>query len=474
MKPTSEQQQIIDHISTTDDLVLVDSIAGSGKTSLLVAISKAIPHKNGLYLAYNAAIAAEASRKFPKSTHCITTHALAYRAVVKQHKLFVGSFSTRDIKTPMAYDDKLLIVDYLREFCLSSFTSFPLFAKDRELPPIITTQIASYLDKMQTGKIEVTHEFYLKYFHILLANGTVNYNDFDFIMLDEAGDLNEVTLAIFKLLPSKKKIAVGDKHQNIYRFNHTINCFTVLANEGTHFKMTQSFRVASSIAKAIESFGQRYFSPSFEFKGVNLPDSTINTRADITRTNAALIHHMIQLNEMSTPYSLVRRASEIFKLPLMLCAIKYQGFISDPGYKHLQTDIDLWHESDDLKKTHSTVYGYFLYLYEEDLQLTQACRLILRYGKGQIFEAYTEAAKHEKTSQPLTLATAHSCKGLEFDEVVIASDLNDSIAKISTRLQSSTSSLLSDTEIESLNLYYVACTRAAKALYGASYIKGHS
>ena len=467
MNSTIEQQTIISHVASAacTPLTLIDSIAGSGKTTLLVAIANALPHTNGLYLAYNNSVAKEATHKFPSTTHCMTTHALAYRATVKQFKLALGTFTYKSIQEPVKYEIKCEIVDYIRSFCLSKYLTFAEFALELDLPTYYVPIATKYLDLMQNGRIECTHDFYLKLFHILLATNQITYDPFDFIMLDEAGDLNEVTLAIFQLLPTSKRIAVGDKHQNIYQFNNTINCFSVLDGQGTTFRLTQSFRVASHIATRIESFCRSYLDPDMQFKGIQLTDTSIHTRAFLTRTNSTLIAKMIQLNREGISYGLVRDPKEIFKLPLMLCNLSYQGFISDPSYKFLQADIDDWYETDHLREIYPTLFGYIASLCSEDDQLTKAISLIGQYGKAKILDAYEEARKHRKSSQSFILATAHSTKGLEFDEVTIADDLNECMKPIVPD-----PALLSSQQREIVNLYYVACSRAAKQLNNALYL----
>ena len=56
---------------------------------------------------------------------------------------------------------------------------------------------------------------------------------------------------------------------------------------------------------------------------------------------------------------------------------------------------------------------------------------------------------------------------LEFDEVTIASDLNDMVADITNDIRTNTDKVLSTTEKNELNLYYVACSRAKKVLNNA-------
>ena len=263
---------------------------------------------------------------------------------------------------------------------------------------------------MQAGKIECSHEFYLKLFHLLLANGTLTYDPFDFIMLDEAGDLNEVTLAIFQLLPSPRKIAVGDQHQNIYQFNETINCFNVLNGQGTLFHLTKSFRVSPDIASRVERFCQRYLDPTMKFSGTPQPGEP-ETFAYLTRTNSALIAHMITCINAKKQFGLVRNPDEIFKMALMVCYFKYQSFITIPAYSHLQADVDEYYENIDLYKPQSLLQ-YLSELHSHDEPLLQAIKLVQRYGPPNIMNAYAVAKTCAKTQQNYVLATAHAVKGL--------------------------------------------------------------
>lgn len=470
MKYTPEQQAVIDAVHTNEGLYLVKAVAGAGKTTLLTGIAT-MPHTNGLYLAYNKAIATSSQSRFPSTTKCVTTHSLAYQATVKANQLRVGTFTYRDIKDRIKYEQKFTVINLLREFCLSAFTDYPAFADTQhEDDQALTPVVMKYLSQMQSGAINCTHEFYLKLFHIQLANEDITYEPFDFILLDEAGDLNEVTLAIFQLLPSTRKIVVGDPHQNIYSFNHTINCFTLLEGQGTLFTLPQSFRVPDHIARRIDAFCKSYLDKDIVFRGIPAPTTTPVTRAYITRTNSALIGKMVELNNERTPYGLVRKASDIFRLPLMLCSMKYQHFISDPTYKFLQADYDEWYEDPNLQRDFKSPFSYFLSLYDEDIQLVNALKVVLQFSPKIIFKTYYEAKKHENSPQNFTLLTAHSSKGLEFDEVIIAEDLNSSIATIIDYLKVNPDATLSIPNRESLNLYYVACSRALNRLSNAAYL----
>ena len=471
MQLTPEQSDIINYIKSNDGLTMVSAVAGSGKTTLLTELAKSLNCSNGLYQAYNKAIATEASKRFPSSVHCSTTHSLAYGPTVREKKLKLGRFSYRQLPNTLIYEEKVEFIDLFKEFCLSKYLSFSGFSIANDLPSSYRTLGNSLLSQMESGAIECTHDFYLKLFHMQLACKEIEYDPFDLIMLDEAGDLNEVTLEIFKLLPSAKKVMVGDPYQNIYTFNHTINCFEVMEDQGHLMPMSQSFRVADYIAERIEHFCQSYLNPNMQFKGVPLTDSTINSRAFIARTNSSLIAHMMELNTQSIPYGLTRKADQIFDLALLVCSFRYQGFIKNPEYKHVQADIDHYMENlGDLRPTHPSLSSYILDKYSDDISLVNAIKLVARYSKAEILACHREAKRHEKTKQSYMLGTAHSMKGLEADEVILASDMNEAISDFIIHKQVKPDIKFDSTAISELNLYYVAVSRARKSLINATHL----
>ena len=93
-----------------------------------------------------------------------------------------------------------------------------------------------------------------------------------------------------------------------------------------------------------------------------------------------------------------------------------------------------------------------------------------QYSNGEVYAAYESAKDHEKEKgHPYTLCTVHSSKGLEWDKVIFADDMNKSIAKIIDDKEK-TPSTYSPNELESMNLYYVGCSRAIKELMNAKHL----
>jgi len=314
----------------------------------------------------------------------------------------------------MEYERKLEVIEAINEFCLSAYVSFTDFViTSKAHDSRLATHGEELLYLMSTGKITSTHSFYLKMFHMLLVAGDLDIKEVDILLLDEAGDLNEVTLKIFLELPAKKRVMVGDPNQNIYSFNKTINGFRVLSHMGTQLGLTNSFRVSKEIAMLVEGFARDTFDKNMEFKGIHYDNKTVTTTAFISRTNGQLISKMVSLNRSATPYNLVRPVKSIFALPLVLLALKRGGFVSSPQYKFLQDDTDDFYKSVALQKVYRTQLAYIAAIHSGNPGVKSAINMIHTHGPSGLIEAKTIAEKYEKSKKkyPLTLCTSHSSKG---------------------------------------------------------------
>ena len=313
---------------------------------------------------------------------------------------------------------------------------------------------------MHDNEIPCTFSFILKYFHLQLLFGTVTPAEVDLLMLDEAGDTSGVILEIFKLFPAKRKVMVGDPDQNIYTFAYTVNGFEKI-KEGVTLPMTKSFRVSPRIANDVQNFCVEHFSPAMRFEGTTQKDTEIKTKAYISRTNSYLIARAMELNKTDTTYSFTREPKEIFSLVLSLMNLKPDSLIYDKRYKYLPQALVRFDEDTLLQSQYK---GFLHYLYgtygEEDPGLRAAISLLFKYSYKDLYEAYNKAKAMPKRA-PVVLSTAHSAKGLEFDEVYIEDDLNKSAEKCKL------SRYLEPEVMAEFRLYYVACTRARLSLLNA-------
>lgn len=463
---TTEQKNVIDACQNSkSNFIKIEAVAGSGKTHVLKGIAKKFPDSCILYTAFNAAVIEEGRLTFPKNVECRTLHALAYKYIVPIYKYKITKkFDIEQIKkedfTP---SEKRAVIRVMDAFFYSN--SLSLSSIDEMAEPYIVEVAKEYIQLMEENKIQVTFNFLIKFFYLQLAEGNIDV-EYDIIMLDEAGDLSEVTVEIFKLIRAKqKKIMVGDRRQNIYGFMNTVNGFAVLKDEGESLTLTQSFRVETEIAKGVENFCQSFIDKNMVFTGTDIPDKTIRTRAYIARTNAALVDRMMKLHKERIPYSTLRNVKEIFALPLGLITAICNKPVTSEAASFLNVDRIKYFQSAELRQQHNTFVKYLKSLHQDDLNLMTAIRLLEKHKHfSVIYDCYTDAMNQPKTRQTTILATAHVSKGQTYDSVFIEEDLNKAVASVIGRGGPET-----EDDMAELNLYYVATTRGRLELMNATY-----
>lgn len=484
---TSQQQQVIDAVMDPSiPLIKIKAVAGAGKTFTLVEAAKTYNPKTGIYIAYNKAIADEAAQKF-KGTNirCSTIHSLAYAATVRPYSLNVGHFGPRSIQgqnaqgRPLSYKEKMEIIGHIKKFCLSDHLEPIDYIDAVKMDSDVADLFEDQLNMMADGSQVCPHDFYLKLYHVLMANGSIEIPSVDMLLVDECGDINRLTLAIFEMINAKKKIAVGDPMQNIYSFNETINAFTELQDKGLEILLDQSFRVSFDIAFAVEDFVQRHLDDKFSFLGNTYPNGKpeLDTFAYISRTNSGLLEEMFTLMESNTPFHLTRRIDTVLELPLILANINSGNPITEKKWSHIENPRKAWETNPALKQRFGSAGEYIRYVNKDDEEIKLAMKVLAKHSPKDL-NTLTKYVKNNINNEcDLTLTTAHSSKGLEFSSVTLAPDLNFAAEKaiaeiIDTKRGNSWNKekILNSLE-EELRLYYVACSRAMTQLKNATLLK---
>lgn len=468
MKPTLEQQEIIKAAADPSiPLIKTNACAGSGKTSTLIECYKACKPKKAMYLAFNASVIQEAKQKFPPGIMCKTLHALAYQYVIGGSKVKIENFSYRHIKEKdLEHEAKDHILYLMNMFFNSAELHLNFFDEYGELGEIAK----SYVIKMANHELNPSFGFLIKWFHLQLYNGTYHIPVQDLLLLDEAGDTTGVSLEIFKLIPAKKKIMVGDNNQNIYGFMHTINGFDHLHSEGKLFHMTQSFRVNEYIALKIEKFVQRYLDPDMAFKGVPNSGNTCEM-AYISRTNSAMISRMIELISDETPFQTIRKPADIFAIPLVLMNVHKPDYkVMRPELAYIKYDYMTYSSSETLQVQFKTFRHYLENHYPLDVQLQSAIKLLKFNNYGIVYDAYKIAKGYfeDEVDHAIKLTTAFTSKGLEYDAVFIEDDLNNITQDVIDRIEAGAEP--TEDELTELRLAYVAASRCKYELHNARFL----
>lgn len=468
MLPTQEQIDIVEAV-LTEPVIKINAFAGTGKTSTLLSIANTFKSKKILYLAFNKAIEVEAKKRFPSTVTVKTTHALAYGAVkryapkINLNKL--TNYRVFDIAKVLMIDNKTAagVQAIFENFCNSA--SMAITVDDSKDKASFHAQ--RFFEMMDSGAISSTHSFYLKKYHLLLRNNEIKKSDYDIILLDEAQDVNPVTLDIFHCINAPRRIFVGDKHQQIYSFRGSKNSMGIM--KGKELYLTQTFRFPDSIASEANKLLNRFKQEeNFIKTSVSEPtvDDEYSSRVYISRTNAGLIEKiadLIMFKKDSECFRTIRNPEEIFSLT---SEIHY--FLTSQNSLIEKNRFLLSFKSEDELEQYIED--------SKDVEIKTAIKLAKKYSHK--LDYYKDAAianfsnPYLKKEDIVELTTAHTSKGLEWDYVELADDFRDFSEILGREGYSNIFEYYKDLKMnlaksevtDEFNLFYVAMTRAKRYL----------
>jgi DNA helicase-2/ATP-dependent DNA helicase PcrA len=246
MTPSKYQIEIYSAIQNSWDNLIIEAVAGSGKTTTIVEGLKLIPPtKKCLFLAFNKAIAVTLSSRVPAHVEAKTMHSLGW-SVIKEN---VGWFKSNDNKNRNLYYYK---VNNLK--AMSHAEKKLLYARCNSLCTMISllkarmvTTYEGFEDNWQDvalkNDIKLPRELSSfktdlrkTYFYALEQKTVIDFDDmiflpaitagwripvkYDCIFVDEAQDLSPVQHVFLSkfLKEGGRIIAVGDSSQAIYGF----------------------------------------------------------------------------------------------------------------------------------------------------------------------------------------------------------------------------------------------------------------
>ncbi|BAV07154.1 UvrD/REP helicase N-terminal domain-containing protein [Filimonas lacunae] len=472
---TQEQEAIVNSTGN----IKINAVAGSGKTTTLLAYAAARPQQKILYLAFNKAVKLEAEKKFSaKRQHHVkvdTAHSLAFSRIVAGSKYTI---KTEGYKIPEIVEilqlnnytgkhTEYILATHISALIASFCNSNKLKVQEVNYEDTVTDaealefvnrhkeailyQARLFLDKMNKAEIGITHDFYLK--KLQLTKPQLPY---DVILFDEGQDASEAMLDIF-LSQKAIKVIVGDSHQQIYGWRNAVNSLEKVAYPTFH--LSTSFRFNQEIAElATEVIGwKKRFqkNTTITVKGAGKPPEKVKTRAVVARTNAGLLVKAIELliekKEISSVYfegrienyTYASDGASIYDVLNLYTGEK--GRIRDPLIASMANLDEL---EDYIDNT-------------GDAQLRMLVEVVKEYGKkiaGYIKKLKEDHLEHnDKEKADMIFSTVHRCKGMEYDEVTLAGDFitEDKIKSILARQDDANIPKLA----EEVNLLYVAVTR---------------
>jgi superfamily I DNA/RNA helicase len=485
MKETDQQLDIIDFPTKGHGRYLrVNAFAGTGKTTVLEKIIQRYTDKTFLYLVFGKAMSEEAKKRFANMTNVTvsTVNSLAYQGTRTALNLrgVRANYKVAELKNFLkikSYDTALLVYKVFDSFCNSAYQDInnkiveTLINDNNETLVIykqskgvsitdITSGILSMWNSMYDNRLDIVHNFYLKYFHLNIDD-LKKYLKYDFVLLDECQDTNEITLDVFNKL-NGFKIIVGDKWQQIYGFRGTINAMDNFTSADKQLYLSRTFRFNNEIASKANFLLNNILGEEESIIS-HFPDKMhpTKTKCIITRTNSGIINQFVTKTEMGQIVKTLRDPDDIFALPLSLYYFLFDRHRHKDKITHKW--LNMFNGRADIKE-YATVTN--------DIELMTALKLVEDYGSELINIHLNAKGNRKKKKVDVILTTAHTCKGLEWDEVSIHDDFPDLTQRIALvakgiedfQKQIKEKSAIKMTQlqkvVEECNLFYVAITRA--------------
>jgi len=497
---TEEQKEIIKALKDLDK-IKVNAYAGTGKTTTIRACAEEFKNKRILVLAFNRAIAKELKEKLPPNCEVRTIHGLARKLLgidpdkIKDESDLVGELS--DIFGENHSVVKVY-VEAFKAYCNSEFTELneenlirlfrrnsdlrkqvlALFREEGKSPKEIlyngaeelAGRISYIFYAIRKGVLPITHDYYLKLFQLRFEDFSDFFKRYYLLAIDEAQDLNGVQEYLLKNAPVPKKLAVGDKHQQIYSWRLAINSLARLKDWEERY-LTVSFRFQNEgIVALTNEFLKNWKGETKLLTAKRTGRKTWKT-AIISRTNAMLIRELARINkkvcftrDIEEIFRTIRQAQKL----LLFFKHKDESFLDRLPYYLQKLALEFIETA--------TTVEEFARLFEEvgEEEYARGIMLALEYD---IEELYEKAKKLHDPKAKLVLTTAHSAKGLEFDKVVLTEDFKPlemvvarkviEVVKVNSeeKAREVVERIKSFDErfsevIDEINLYYVAWTRA--------------
>lgn len=460
---TGEQDAIIAAVESGGNGV-ISAGAGTGKTSTLKLISKALSPARGLYIAYGRAIKDEATKTFPTNVKCMTSHGLAYGAMIRTAEGAALLKKTRQ-KLPAFKAAEVLNVpkdgfwfgegeervhmkrsavafkaqETVGRYAYSADRELNEFHVPREFEGEAQAEFATFIMPFARkvwvdahnpkGTLAFPDDYYRKMW--ALTNPRLNYA---FILYDEAQDAQPVMAAIVKA-QTAQVIMVGDSAQAIYGFTGAVDALSKF-DADWRLPLTQSFRFGPAVAEVANKFLD-LLDADIRVEGFDKILSTVesvdNPDAILCRTNAGVIEAALTEQQRGRSVHIEGGTKEIETF-----ARAAEKLISGRNTEHPDLiTFNSWPEV----QAHAAS--------DEGRDLKVLVSLIDNYGVETILAVCNSSVS--KQDADVICSTAHKSKGLEFNAVRIWNDFRTP----------EVDEMLSRAE---LMLAYVAVTRAKLTL----------
>lgn len=257
------RRYVYEHQFEPNEILAIKSVAGSGKTTTLLELSKIHNTKKILYLAFNKALITDIGDKIKKqgikNLHPQTFHSLARGAFisVKKREPDITELKPQTIHNiiPWFKGKPFAIRKYYVELYMK-FCGNPYIKTTQEYSDKIigkdTPLLNSLWSKTMLNQL-LTFESLLKL--CLIHRWFKDYIDatYDMIMIDETQDFDMMMLKILLTDTTIPKIFVGDPKQSIYKWRGCINAFNYLPSNALVIEFYSTYRIGDPACEIIRN-----------------------------------------------------------------------------------------------------------------------------------------------------------------------------------------------------------------------------
>lgn len=463
---------------------MIQAGAGTGKTTTLAILARST-RRPGRYLAFNKAIAQDATRRFPAHVTCSTAHSLAYAAIghrfqrrmsaPRQAGWRTGAALGIDTDFRLRVGSRTLTSKALSYTVLGTVTNFC-----RSADPALTTahvprlrgaesdilhdQLAQLvlpyarkawadLQDPDRGAVRFEHDHYLKMWAL-----TAPVIETDFLLLDEAQDTNPVVEQVFNAQGAHAQLVlVGDSAQAIYGWRGARDVMTGF--RGRQLTLSRSFRFGPALAAEANRWLTIVDAP-VRLTGSPLLDTELGAAprpdAVLCRSNAGAMAEVIRLLADGRRVALAGGGEAL--TALARAAQELQG-----GRRTAHPELMLFESWEELRE--------YAGVDPSGRDLLPLVELLDEHSADSVLRAL-RCLSREETAET-TVSTAHRAKGREWPSVRIAADFTEPDELEETGEDGAP--LPGPVDPGEARLAYVAVTRARQRLDlgGLSWINSH-
>lgn len=464
---TDEQTAIFDALKKGDTDLIIDALAGSGKTHTLINALPNVPQKTVLLTAFNKRIAEELQQKLPKTPKgsvwvAQTFHSAGMRIVnacKRGTKLELRPEATEDLVNDaitvlptlkINFKQRRIAARLLRTY-KEIFTGPEI---DVETVKDIGINYDSELTELSDPEIEAVAYVIAKAYDMgldLQARTSIDFCDmiwlpvvnnlrapsrYQAVFCDELQDLSLIQWELLDKLraPGGRFVGVGDLNQSVYSWRGGIGTeiYKKLGERARTMPLTTSFRCSRAVITEAQALV-----PSIQAYSGALPGTTMHIDLDgaisalasadyaglhvqgdkqapvtsfvLSRTNAELIRVALELYERDVDFDFLG-ANEVLG-PIKELVNKFDK----SSKSRFQANIDTWQlvETARAEKQHASAWADRIEQY-----YTILCLMVQYAEPPQIVNMLFDICARS-TNANITLSSVHKAKGLEADVVYL-------------------------------------------------------